>query len=98
MITQRKPTHPGSGVTRGCLASPWTHGERGGETSSSASTNIIIIVARKKFIKSYDGGVRIAKATKTSPESWLYMQAKLDLWNAAQGITDIEEFAAVKAY
>ncbi|MBT9149707.1 MAG: hypothetical protein DDT28_01142 [Dehalococcoidia bacterium] len=26
--------------------------------------------------------VRIGKATKTSPESWLYMQAKLDLWNA----------------
>jgi plasmid maintenance system antidote protein VapI len=28
--------------------------------------------------------VRIAKATNTSPESWLAMQTKLDLWNAMQ--------------
>jgi addiction module HigA family antidote len=28
--------------------------------------------------------VRVARATKTSPESWLYMQAKLDLWLAEQ--------------
>ena len=28
--------------------------------------------------------VRIAKATNTSPESWLAMQNKLDLWNAMQ--------------
>ena len=26
--------------------------------------------------------IRIAKATNTSPESWLNMQVKLDLWNA----------------
>jgi addiction module HigA family antidote len=28
--------------------------------------------------------VRIAKATNTSPESWLAMQTKLDLWQAMQ--------------
>jgi len=28
--------------------------------------------------------VRIGKATNTSPESWLAMQTKLDLWNAIQ--------------
>jgi len=26
--------------------------------------------------------VRIATATKTTPESWLFMQTKLDLWKA----------------
>jgi antitoxin HigA-1 len=28
--------------------------------------------------------VRIGRATNTSPESWLAMQTKLDLWNAMQ--------------
>jgi addiction module HigA family antidote len=28
--------------------------------------------------------IRISKATRTSPESWLNMQAKFDLWNALQ--------------
>jgi len=36
--------------------------------------------------------VRIGKATNTSPESWLYMQAKLDLWKAAQHTTEVETF------
>ncbi len=36
--------------------------------------------------------VRIAKATRTSSESWLYMQAKLDLWLAEQKPTEVEEF------
>ena len=28
--------------------------------------------------------VRIAESTKTSPESWLNMQTKVDLWKALQ--------------
>jgi plasmid maintenance system antidote protein VapI len=28
--------------------------------------------------------VRIAKSTNTTPESWLNMQVKLDLWNIKQ--------------
>lgn len=36
--------------------------------------------------------VGISKATKTSPESWLYLQAKLDLWNAEQHPVKVEEF------
>ena len=28
--------------------------------------------------------IRIAHATKTSPESWLNMQTKLDLWTASK--------------
>jgi plasmid maintenance system antidote protein VapI len=39
--------------------------------------------------------VRVSKATKTSPESWLYMQAKLDLWLAGQKPTKVEEFGKV---
>ena len=36
--------------------------------------------------------VRVGKATKTSPESWLTMQTKLDLWIAEQKPTEVEEF------
>jgi len=39
--------------------------------------------------------VRVSKATKTSPESWLYMQAKLDLWIAEQRPLRFEEFGEV---
>jgi addiction module HigA family antidote len=35
--------------------------------------------------------IRIGKATKTTPESWLYMQAKYDLWNTEQNAMDIEK-------
>ncbi len=33
--------------------------------------------------------VRVGLATKTSPESWLYMQAKLDLWFAGHELKEI---------
>jgi plasmid maintenance system antidote protein VapI len=36
--------------------------------------------------------VRISKATRTTFESWLYMQAKLDLWYAEQKPTKVEKF------
>ena len=35
--------------------------------------------------------VRVSKATRTSPESWLFMQAKLDLWIAEQKPPKVEE-------
>jgi plasmid maintenance system antidote protein VapI len=39
--------------------------------------------------------VRIAKATNTSPESWLYMQAKLDLWIASKKPPKVQELKEV---
>ena len=41
--------------------------------------------------------VRVGKATKTTPESWLYMQAKLDLWIAEQKPPKVEELGGVVA-
>ncbi|QTA84185.1 HigA family addiction module antitoxin [Desulfonema magnum] len=41
--------------------------------------------------------VRIAKATGTTPESWLYMQAKSDIWNAEQKAEEIEAFREIIA-
>ena len=40
--------------------------------------------------------VRIAKVTRTSAESWLAMQAKLDLWKARQNETGLlQEFPKI---
>jgi len=39
--------------------------------------------------------VRVSRATRTSPESWLYMQAKLDLWIAEQKPPKVEELGEV---
>jgi len=36
--------------------------------------------------------IRIGKATKTSPESWLNMQTKLDLWKAEQKNPEVIAF------
>ena len=36
--------------------------------------------------------VRISRATGTSPESWLFMQAKLDLWLAENRPTKVTPF------
>ncbi len=41
--------------------------------------------------------VRVGKATKTSPESWLYMQAKLDLRLAEQKPTEVVGFGEARA-
>ena len=50
-----------------------------------------------KAAMSPEMAVRIGKATKTSPESWLYMQAKLDLWNAQRKPAKVEVFKRIAA-
>ena len=91
MIGKRKPTHPGE-VLREDVIKPL------GLTVTEAARRLG--VTRKtlsellncKASLSPEMAVRISKATKTTPESWLYMQAKLDLWNAEQKPTKVEAF------
>ncbi len=91
MIGKRKPTHPGE-VLREDVIKPL------GLTVTEAAKRLG--VTRKtlsellncKASLSPEMAVRVSKATRTSPESWLYMQAKLDLWNAEQKPTKVEEF------
>ncbi|MDZ7724433.1 MAG: hypothetical protein U5R06_16920 [candidate division KSB1 bacterium] len=44
-----------------------------------------------------DIAIRISKATGTIPESWLFLQAKLDLWNASNHESHVEPFDPQKA-
>ncbi len=94
MHRSRKPTHPGE-VLREDVIKPL------GLTVTEAAKRLG--VTRKtlselincKSSMSPEMAVRIGKATKTSPDSWLYMQAKLDLWYAGQKPTEVEEFGNV---
>lgn len=91
MIKQRKPTHPGEVLKEDVLIPL-------GLTVTDAAKRLG--VARKTLSALLNGkaslspemAVRISKATGTSPQSWLNMQSKLDLWTAQQATFQIEEF------
>ena len=94
MLPQRKPTHPGV-VLREDVLRPL------GLTVTEAAKRLRVhrrtlsALLHEKTSLSPAMAVRIGKATQTSPESWLYTQAKLDLWKVTQGTTDVEEFTPI---
>ena len=94
MNTLRRPTHPGEilreDVIKHLGLTVTEAAKRLGVTRKTLSALI-----NCKASLSPEMAVRIAKATRTSPESWLYMQAKLDLWLAGQKTTEVEELAEV---
>src|SRR4030042_135941 len=79
MIKNRKPTHPGEVLLEDVIKPL-------GLTITIAAKKLG--VSRKtlsEFVNcksslSTEMAIRISEATKTSPESWLNMQTKLDLW------------------
>lgn len=97
MISRRKHTHPGE-ILREDVIIPL------GLTITEAAKRLKI--NRKTLSELLNGksslspemAGRIGKATNTTPESWLYMQAKLDLWNAEQRPTEVEELIDVIAF
>ena len=81
MKKSRKPTHPGEVFYYDVL-------EPLGISITNASKHLK--VSRKTVSELVSGkislspllAIRIAMATNTTPESWMYMQTKLDLWKA----------------
>jgi len=79
----RKPTHPGKILLEDVMKPLRI-------TITEAAKNLGI--SRKTLSEIVNGrcalspeiAVRIGKATQTSPESWLAMQTRLNLWNAMQ--------------
>jgi addiction module HigA family antidote len=82
-MQRRKPTHPGEVLLEDVIKPL-------GITITEAAQYLGI--SRKTLSELIHGkcglspemAVRIAKATNTSPESWLAMQTRLDLWQAIQ--------------
>ena len=76
---RRKPTHPGEVLREDVLpALEMTQAEfarRLGVSRLSVSELLL-----EKRALTADMAIRIARLTKTTPESWLRMQEALDLW------------------
>ena len=91
MIGKRKPTHPGE-VLREDVIKPLGLTVTEAAKCLGVTRKTLSELLNCKASLSPEMAVRVSKATRTSPESWLYMQAKLDLWNAEQKPTKVEEF------
>jgi len=80
-MTDRKPTHPGEVLLEDVIKPL-------GLTITEAAARLgVTRKALSELVNLRSGmspemAVRVAKATATSPESWLNMQTKLDLWHA----------------
>lgn len=91
MILNRKPTHPGE-ILREDVIKPlnMTVTEAAKKLGVTRKTLSLLLNCRASM--SPDMAIRVAKATNTTPESWLFMQAKLDLWTAQQRSLKVESF------
>ncbi|MFW9951818.1 MAG: HigA family addiction module antitoxin [Candidatus Thorarchaeota archaeon] len=96
MYTQRKPIHPGE-VLREDVIIPLrlTITEAAKRLGVSRRTLSVLLDCKSSLTP--EMAVRIGKATKTTPESWLFMQVKYDLCNAEENFSDVEKFGELAA-
>lgn len=93
---KRKPTHPGEVLREDVLpALNMTQTEFARRLNvSRLSVSELLLEKRAMTV---DMALRVAKLTRTTPESWLRMQEALDLWELARDekrYRDIEPIAA----
>ncbi len=82
-MRKRRPTHPGEVLLEDVIKPLGiTITEAAKDIGVSRKTLSEIVNCRCAV--SPEIAVRIGKATGTSPESWLAMQSRLDLWKAMQ--------------
>lgn len=91
MQPKRKPTHPGE-ILREDVIKPLnlTITEAAKRLGIARKTLSALINCRAAM--SPEMAIRVGKATGTSPESWLFMQAKLDLWIAENKKVAVKSF------
>lgn len=96
-MTRRKPTHPGE-ILREDVIKPLGLTVTQAARDLGVSRKTLSELINQKAALSSEMALRIAKATNTSPESWLNMQTKLDLWNALQHEPEnVSEFSRQRA-
>jgi addiction module HigA family antidote len=96
MTSRRKPTHPGE-VLREDVIKPLGLTVTEAAKCLGVTRKTLSALTNCKASMSPEMAVRIGKATRTSPESWLYMQAKLDLWLAEKKPPKVKEFGKLAA-
>jgi addiction module HigA family antidote len=90
-INKRKPTHPGVVLKHDVI-------ECTDMTVTEAAKKLgVTRKALSEFINEKSGcspdmAIRISQSTGTSPDVWLNMQTKLDLWKSAQKHIKSEPF------
>jgi antitoxin HigA-1 len=96
MVRKRKPTHPGE-VLREDVIKPlgMTVTEAAKRFGVTRKTLSALLNCRASL--SPEMAVKIGRATGTTSESWLYMQAKLDLWLAEQKGAKVGELRSAVA-
>ena len=82
-MIKRKPTHPGEILLKDVIK-PLNITITEAAEKLGVSRKTLSELVNQKASLSPQMALRISKATKTSPESWINMQAKLDLWIALQ--------------
>ena len=79
MMNKRKPTHPGI-VIKEDILKPLELTVTAAAKDLGVTRKALSELINEKSSLSPDMAVHIARATKTSSESWMNMQQKLDLW------------------
>jgi len=93
---KRKPTHPGT-VLKEDVLKPLLMTVTEAAKDLGISRKALSEFINCKSSLSPEMAMRIAKATNTSPESWLKMQMKLDLWNAENNFkSKVIKFPSIK--
>jgi addiction module HigA family antidote len=96
MMTTRKPTHPGRvlkcDVIEALGLTVTEAAKRLGVTRKALSE-----LLNEHAAMSPEMAVRVARATNTTPESWLRMQLKLDVWEAEQDAPQVQKLEPVGA-
>jgi antitoxin HigA-1 len=80
-MIKRKPTHPGEVLLEDVIK-PLGITITEAAKKLGVSRKTLSELINQKSSLSPEMALRISEATKTSPESWLNMQTKLDLWKA----------------
>jgi len=91
---RRKPTHPGE-ILREDIIKPLDLTVAEAAKRLGVTRKTLSALINCKASMSPEMAVRVARATKTSPESWLYMQAKLDLWLAQQNPPKVQQLGSI---
>jgi addiction module HigA family antidote len=95
METLRKPVHPGAVFLHDVLV-PLNLSVTQAARMLGITRKALSEFVNEKSSCSPRMALRIGAATQTSAESWLTMQAKLDLWKARQNeIGSLKEFPGV---
>lgn len=86
-MTYRKPTHPGT-VFLEDVIKPLGLTITEAARMLGVSRKTLSEFVNEKAMLSPEMALRIAKATNTTPESWMGMQQKLTLWEAEQHLPE----------